>query len=98
MHEYYKIKQPLEQLFLENGLVLDVEDKNVDYCGSMQSIYASDKFRFMVFWDGEEGFGGVEQYHGDGNWEMLKPTVPESTEGAMISNINALADHIQRLF
>lgn len=98
MHEYYKIKQPLQQLFLENGLKLDVEDAQVDYCGSMQSIFASDKFRFIIFWDGEEGFGGVERYHGDGKWEMLEPTIPESKESEMISNIDALVQCIQRMF
>jgi hypothetical protein len=98
MHEYYKIKEPLQELFLENGLVLDVADMNVDYYGSVQSIFASDKFRFMIFWDGEEGFGGVEKYLGDGQWEMLEPTIPESKESVMVTKINALVDHIQRMF
>ncbi|WP_394224511.1 hypothetical protein [Alteromonas gracilis] len=52
----------------------------------------------MLFWNGEEGFGGVEKYKGNGLWEMLEPIVPESGEDLFQKNISELLTNIQRLF
>jgi hypothetical protein len=98
MHEYHKIKKPIVELLLNNGYRECTKDTETDYCGSMQCIYANGKSRFMLFWDGEEGFGGVEEYKGNGQWEMLKPIVPESGEDLFQKNISELLTNIQRLF
>jgi hypothetical protein len=98
MHEYFKIKKPLRTLFIENGLIEDVEDLNVDYYGSMQSIFASKDFRFMIFWNGEDGLGGVERYLGDGRWEVLDPVVTEANDEKLASSIDVLVDSVKRLF
>lgn len=98
MHEYFKIKEPLKTLFIEKGLVEDGEDLSVDYYGSMQSIYASKDYRFMIFWNGEDGLGGVERYFGDGRWEVLEPVVIEANDEKLASSINDLVDSVKRLF
>ena len=98
MHEYHKIKKPIVELLLSNDFQEVSKDTEIDYCGSIQSIYANGNFRFMLFWDGEEGFGGAEIYKGNGQWEMLKPIIPESSEGQFQKNISELLLTIQRLF
>lgn len=97
MHEYFRIKEPLRKLFVENGLVEDVEDKKVDCYGSMQSIFASKEHRFMIFWNGEDGLGGVERYFGDGRWEVLEPVVIEANDKKLASSINDLVDSVKRM-
>jgi hypothetical protein len=46
-------------------------------CGSMFCVYSLLDQRFMIEWDGEEGFGAVQKWIGDGHWNMLEPIVLE---------------------
>ncbi|WP_346837034.1 hypothetical protein [Microbulbifer sp. SAOS-129_SWC] len=90
MHEYHKIKSNIAGLLLESGYSEDKPDTEIGYCGSMHCIYASGEKRFMIQWDGEEGFGSVESWQGDNTWVMLEPIVPEGTEQDFNNNLTAL--------
>lgn len=57
MHEYQRLILEVETLLLPLNFTKVKEDLESDYCGSMLIIYANDKKRFMVEWDGEEGYG-----------------------------------------
>ena len=77
------------------GYEEDKPDTEVDYCGSMHCIYASGTKRFMIQWDGEEGFGSVEYWQGDNIWVMLEPIVPEGTEQEFTNNLTALCQVVK---
>ena len=64
MHEYHKIKSNITKLLSNAGYEEGKPDTEIDYCGSIYCIYASGKKRFMIQWDGEEGFGSVESWQG----------------------------------
>ena len=78
VHHYHNFKEPVIELLLNNGYRKVKEDTETDDYGSVHSIYFNDSHHFMLFWDGEEAFGGVEKYEGNNQWKMLRPIVPES--------------------
>ncbi|NOH85488.1 hypothetical protein F0249_16965 [Vibrio sp. 03-59-1] len=43
MHEYYKLKSRIKDILIERGYKEVKPDTDLDYCGSMHSIYASGK-------------------------------------------------------
>jgi hypothetical protein len=89
MHEYHKIKDSLIDLLYQAGYKEDKPDTELDYCGSVHCIYASGEKRFMIQWDGEEGFGSVEPWQGNNVWTMPEPIVPEGTEQDFDNNLSA---------
>ncbi|MED5523773.1 MAG: hypothetical protein VX447_03345 [Pseudomonadota bacterium] len=95
MHEYHKLKNALVQILSEQGYKEDKPDTDLDYCGSVHSIYAHGEKRFMIEWDGEEGFGAVEQWMGNNSWAMLKPIVPEGVESEFNKNLEALCKEVK---
>ncbi|MCR8924337.1 hypothetical protein NO559_16300 [Dasania sp. GY-MA-18] len=95
MHEYHKIKNAVVELISPLGYQEDKPDTELDYCGSMHSIYASGEKRFMIQWDGEEGFGSVEIWQGNNTWVLLKPIVPEAKEIDFNKNLTALCLQIK---
>ena len=90
MHEYQKIKTIIVDLLSKAGYEEDKPDTNLDCYGSIHCIYAAGESRFMIQWDGEEGFGSVESWQGDNSWVMLEPIVPESIEQEFNINLEAL--------
>ena len=77
------------------GYEEDKPDTELDYCGSMHCIYASGENRFMIQWDGEEGFGSVESWRDNNTWVMLEPIVPEGSEQDFNNNLTALCQVIK---
>ncbi len=77
------------------GYEEDKPDTELDYCGSMHCIYALGEKRFMIQWDGEEGFGSVESWQGNNSWVMLEPIVPEGTEQNFTNNLTALCQVVK---
>ncbi len=94
MHEYHKIKNRIVALLSPLGFEEDKPDTETDYCGSIHSIYANADNRFMILWDGEEGFGSVESWKNE-KWTMLNNIVPESTEEEFDNNLAALITEIK---
>ena len=90
MHEYHKIKNAVVESLSTFGYKEDKPDTELDYCGSMHCIYACGEKRFMIQWDGEEGFGSVESWQGNNTWSMLEPIVPESSEQEFSKNLTNL--------
>ena len=95
MHEYCKLKSRIKDILIERGYKEVKPDTYIDYYGSMHSIYASGNYRFMIQWDGEEGFGSVEYWEHD-SWKLLEPIVPEGFKEAFDSNLEALCISVQR--
>lgn len=95
MHEYHKIKRNIAEILTKAGYEEDKPDTELDYCGSMHCIYASGEKRFMIQWDGEEGFGSVGSWHGNNTWVMLEPIVPEGTEQEFNNNLTALCQAVK---
>jgi len=79
MHEYQRLILEVETLLLPLNFTKVKEDLESDYCGSMLTIYANDKKRFMVEWDGEEGYGAIQNWI-NGKWVQLETLVVEGTE------------------
>ncbi len=95
MHEYHKIKDTIAELLVPLGYQEDKPDTDLDYCGSIHCIYASGKKRFLIQWDGEEGFGSVESWQNDNTWLMLEPIMPEAIESEFNKNLAAICQTIQ---
>lgn len=90
MHEYHKIKSNISCLLYEAGYEEDKPDTEIDYYGSVHCIYALGEKRFMIQWDGEEGFGSVKSWQGNNTWVMLEPIVPEGADQDFNKNLTAL--------
>ena len=97
MHEYFKIKNALLDILVPSGFEEVSPDKETDYYGSIMCIYVKGEDRFMIEWDGEEGYGAVEHWLGNGNWEMLKPVVAESTEAVFNEKLLQLCSNVKGL-
>ncbi|MDH3694367.1 MAG: hypothetical protein OER96_07355 [Gammaproteobacteria bacterium] len=80
---------------LENaGFVIESENSQLDYCGSLRTIYVSGEKRVLLEWDGEEGFGYAEVWK-NGEWEKLPTNVLESTESEFQKAIENLAEEMK---
>ncbi|MBF7074607.1 hypothetical protein ISG33_14470 [Glaciecola sp. MH2013] len=90
MHEYFELKEQIVNLLTRNGFDETHPHTNSDVYGSMYCVYSKNDERFMIEWDGEEGFGNVQRWLGDNQWEILKPLIVESSREAFDSQINAL--------
>ena len=95
MHEYQKIKSVIVALLSRAGYTEDKPDTELDYCGSIHCIYASGEKRFLIQWDGEEGFGFVESWQGNNSWVMLEPIIPESTQQEFNNKLKALCQVVK---
>ncbi len=94
MHEYHKIKNRVLELIVPLGYEEAKPDTELDYCGSMHSIYTNGEKRFMIQWDGEEGFGSIEAW-ANNKWTLLETIVPEATEIEFENNIVALCKELK---
>ncbi len=94
MHEYYKLKSRVAEILVKEGYKEVKPDTDIDYCGSIHSIYALSDSRFMIQWDGEERFGSVEIWEG-GSWKMLEPIVPEGSAQIFDNNLAALCLNVE---
>jgi hypothetical protein len=95
MNEYHKIKNALTQVLCKDGYKEVKPDTDLDVYGSVHSIYALGEKRFMIGWDGEEGFGFVEQWEGKNQWAMLTPILPEESEANFEDYLTALCAEVK---
>ena len=95
MHEYYLIKKTVAEMLIQNGYTESQKDVDSDVYGSMFCVYSLLDQRFMIEWDGEEGFGNVQQWLGEGQWKMLKPIVLEGKSDDFNSSLNDLLPTIR---
>ena len=97
MNEFIKLKRPIKDLLSGEGYIEVKPDTKIDDGGSEHCIYASGEKRFMIQWDGEEGFGSVESWQGSNTWIMLEPIVPVGTEQDFNRNLQDLCGTIKCL-
>lgn len=97
MHEYYKIKAAVVSLLASAGYAEIKPDTELDYCGSKHCIHALGDKRFMIAWDGEDGYGSVEYWLEDDGWVTLEPIVSEAAEKDFNKNLELLCSVIEEL-
>jgi hypothetical protein len=79
MHEYYQIQEMLWALLQKAGFHIESENSEVDYYGSIRTIFVCGEKRVLLEWDGEEGFGFAEVWVNK-KWKKLPTNVLESKE------------------
>lgn len=94
MHEHYQIQEALLSMLEEAGFAIESENPQLDYYGSLRTIFVAGENRVLLDWDGEEGFGYVEVWK-NGEWEKLPAKVPESKGIAFHKAIEKLAEEIK---
>ncbi|EON90564.1 hypothetical protein MARLIPOL_18153 [Marinobacter lipolyticus SM19] len=94
MHEHYRIEQVILPHLEKAGFVKESENDQVDYCGSIRTIFVKDEMRVLLEWDGEEGFGFAEVWR-NGEWCTLPTKVLESREVEFQSAIKKLCAELQ---
>ena len=94
MHEHYKIQEVIWPLLEKEGFKIESENNQVDYYGSIRTIFVNSEKRFLLEWDGEEGFGYVEILRNKG-WERLPTIVLESNESELQVAIQKLCIDVQ---
>lgn len=60
MYEHYKIQEVVWPFLEKAGFRIKSEDSEIDYCGSVRTIFVNHEKRVLLEWDGEEGFGYAE--------------------------------------
>ena len=94
MHEHYKIQEVIWPLLEKEGFKIESENNQVDYYGSIRTIFVNSEKRVLLEWDGEEGFGYVEIWRNKG-WERLPTIVLESNESELQVAIQKLCIDVQ---
>lgn len=94
MHEYYRIEEGIWPHLEKAGFVKESENDQVDYYGSIRTIFAKGEKRVLLEWDGEEGFGFAEVWR-NGGWYTLPTKVLESREAEFQSAIRNLCADLQ---
>ena len=94
MHEYYQIKDAVSSLLNADNYKEKTENTEVDYCGSIQTIFVSGEKRVLLGWDGEEGFGYAEVWE-NGDWRMLPTKVLEDSSANFKVAIEKLCSNIR---
>jgi hypothetical protein len=96
MSEYQKIKNKILEVLAPQGFVEERPDSKVDDKGSMQCVLSNGEKKFMLQWDGGEGFGWVETLV-NSDWVMLDTIVPESSESEFGGHLNSLCSELKTL-
>ena len=94
MHEHYKIKEAIWPLLEKVGFKIDSENNEIDYCGSIRTIFINNEKRVMLEWDGEEGLGYVEVWENNA-WSKLSTNVLESKENEFQQAVEKLCKALQ---
>ncbi|MCP5345361.1 MAG: hypothetical protein R3F41_04915 [Gammaproteobacteria bacterium] len=76
------------------GFTIESEKPELDYYGSLRTIFVAGEKRVLLEWDGEEGFGYAEVWK-NGEWEQLRTNVLESKESEFRKAIETLAEEIK---
>ena len=94
MHEHYQIQEALRPMLEQAGFTIESEKPELDYYGSLRTIFVAGEKRVLLEWDGEEGFGYAEVWK-NGEWEQLRTNVLESKESEFRKAIETLAEEIK---
>ena len=94
MHEHYQIRGAIEPILNEAGFVVELESNQLDYYGSVRTVFVSDEKRVLLEWDGEEGFGFIDVWKND-RWERLPTNVLESSNSEFLSAIEELCTELK---
>ena len=94
MHEHYQIQEALRPMLEKAGFAIESENPQLDYYGSLRTIFISGEKRILLEWDGEEGFGYAEVWR-NGRWEKLLTNVLESKETEFRNAIETLAEEMK---
>ncbi len=76
------------------GFAIESENPQLDYYGSIRTIFVAGEKRILLEWDGEEGFGYAEVWK-NGEWEKLPTNVLESKESEFRKAIEKLAEEMK---
>jgi hypothetical protein len=95
MHEYYRIKGAVWSVLEKVGFTIESENNQVDYYGSIRTIFVCNEKRVLLEWDGEEGFGYAEIWK-NGGWEMMPTKVPEAKESEFQAAIQKLCIDLRK--
>jgi hypothetical protein len=93
MHEHYRIQEALWPSLSAAGFTIESENDDVDYYGSIRTIFACGEKRVLLEWDGEEGFGYAEVWRDDG-WQSLATKVLESQESGFRAAVQQLQQEL----
>ncbi len=89
MHEHYRIKEAIWPVLEKAGFGIESDNSQLDYYGSIRTIFVHDEKRVLLEWDGEEGFGYAAAWKSD-EWENLPTKVLEAKESEFQSAIQRL--------
>ena len=79
------------------GFTIESENPELDYYGSLRTIFVAGEKRVLLEWDGEEGFGYAEVWK-NGEWEQLPTNVRTSdVQQVLTQNENDCPSNIPRL-
>ncbi len=95
MHEYYRIQEHIWPHLEQAGFTIESDDHQIDYCGSMRTIYVKGDRRVLLKWDGEEGLGYAEVWRNN-EWRLLPTKVLESKESEFQAAIQRLCVDLHR--
>lgn len=93
MHEHYLIQEALQPMLEEAGFTIESENPQLDYYGSLRTIFVAEEKRILLGWDGKEGFGYAEVWK-KGKWEKLSTKMLESKESEFRKAIENLAQEM----
>ena len=94
MHEHYRIKEAIWPVLEKAGFGIESENNQLDYYGSIRTIFVRGEKRVLLEWDGEEGFGYAEVWK-SGEWESLPTKVIEAKESELQAAIQRLIIDLQ---
>jgi hypothetical protein len=94
MREHYRIKEAIWPVLEKAGFGIESENSQLDYYGSIRSVFVRDEKRVLLEWDGEEGFGYAEVWKSD-EWESLPTKVLEARETEFQAAIQRLIIDLQ---
>jgi len=94
MHEHYRIEAGIWPHLEKAGFVKESENDEIDYCGSIRTIFAKGEKRVLLEWCGEEGLGFAEVWR-NGEWRALPTKVLESREAEFEAAIRKLCSDLQ---
>ena len=93
MHEHYRIQEALWPTLSAAGFTVDSENNELDYYGSIRTIFVRREKRVLLEWDGEEGLGYVEVWR-EGGWQSLPTKVLESKESEFQAAVQQLQQEL----
>lgn len=90
---YSEIKAAVLKTIVPQGFEETVKDTDLNDYGSEYCIYGKGEKKIRIYWDVEDGLGGVEFWR-NGKWDRSPKIVPESTKEDFVLNMQSLQNSI----